>query len=606
MSVISIQSRLVASEPERKQLWQLMAGPQTSLVNTLLERVAQHPQFPAWKAKGQLPAKELTAIVKQTRQETIFADLPGRWISSAQRQVASIYKAWLKCLHRLRYKLIGQQTWLSMLQSDEDLMRASGLTLEQLKARSKVLLSQECQNWFVAYREAEDDRERLWIAYLLKHHRRIPEGPEDLKKLENIRRKVEIRIERLEIQLEAKLPSGRDLANDNYVNVLMAGTTKLFETDEEFKEWQSQLTSVPKALPFPVQYASNSDLNWLMTPQGRLGVRFNGLGKLTFKIYCDRQQLPWFQRFYQDQQVYKQNPKEHSQALFTLRSVTLTWKEGTGKGEPWQANYLYLHCSLETLLWSQQGTQIICQQKAEKTQQLLDKLEQKEDLTPTQQQDRQRKQTLLRGLDGKYPRPQHRIYTGHPHPIVGVSLDIEQLVSVALVDVVKAEVIAFQSLKQLLGKDYTLIHRLRYERRSNNHKRKVIQQKGGNTQPTESQLATHVERLVAKAIISFAQQHLARSVALPKIKDIREVIQAQIQARAEQRIPDSKELQRQYAKQYRMNAHRWSYGRVLDAIRNRAGKEGLIVEEGIHSHYDTAVEQAKNVTLSAYALRSSA
>jgi hypothetical protein len=66
-------------------------------------------------------------------------------------------------------------------------------------------------------------------------------------------------------------------------------------------------------------------------------------------INRDRQQLAWFQRFYQDQQVYKQNPKEHSQALFTLRSVTLTWKEGTGKGEPWQANYLYLHCSAEVI-----------------------------------------------------------------------------------------------------------------------------------------------------------------------------------------------------------------------------------------------------------------
>ncbi len=605
MSVISIQCRLVASEPERKQLWQLMAGAQTPLVNTLLELVAQHPQFSDWKAKGQLPVKELTAIVKQTCQEKLFSSLPSRWIAAAQRQVAEIYKSWLKRQQQLQYQLAGQQTWLAMLQSDEELAQACGLTTEELTERARVLLTQDSPNWFATYREAKDDRERNSIAYLIKHYRQIPHGLEDPKKLAKRRRKVEIRIERLQVQMEAKLPTGRNLTNE-YDDLLMAGTNTLFETDEAFKQWQSHITSVPKDLPFPVEYASNSDLTWSRNPQGRLCVKFGGLAKLTFKIYCDRQQLSWFQRFYQDQQVYKQNPSEHSQALFTLRSVNLIWKKGKGTGEPWQANYLYLHCSLETLLWTQQGTQIVCQQKAEKTKQILTKLEENQDLTSNQQQFKQRQQSLLRGLDGKYPRPQHRIYTGHPHLIVGVSLDIEQLASVALFDVVRAEVIAFHSLKQLLGKDYALVHRLRYERRSNNHKRKVIQQQGGNTQPTDSQLATHVERLVAKGIISFAQQHLARSVALPKIKDIREVIQAQIQARAEQRIPDSKKLQQQYAKQYRMSAHRWSYGRVLDAIRSRAGKEGLIVEEGIHSHCDTAAEQAKDVALSAYALRSSA
>jgi hypothetical protein len=606
MSVISIQCRLVASEPERKQLWLLMSGAHTPFVNTLLERVAQHPTFPDWKAGWQIPTKELDEIVKQIRQEETFAGLPGRWISSAKSQVAGIYKAWFKCLQRLRSKLIGQQTWLSMLQPDRDLIQVSGLTLEQLQERARIMLSQDCPNWFAAYREAKDELERISIAYLLKHHRKIPEGPEDLEKLAKIRRKVEIRIERLEIQLEAKLPSGRDLASDKYANVLAAGTSNLFETDEAFKQWQSELTTVPKSLPFPVNYASNSDLNWLMTPQGRLGVKFNGLGKLTFKIYCDRQQLPWFQRFYQDQQVYKQNPKEYSQALFTLRSVTLSWKEGTGKGDPWQANYLYLHCSLETLLWSQAGTQIICEQKAEKTKQVLDKLKEKEDLTPTQQKYQQRKQTELGGLAGEYPRPQHPLYVGQSQLIVGVSLDIEQLASVALLDVTRGEVVAFRSLKQLLGKDYSLVHQLRYKRRQNAHDRKVNQAKGRDNKQNETQLATHVDRLIAKAIISFAQQSLARSIALPKIKDVREVVQSQIQAKAELRIPDSKELQQQYAKQYRMNAHRWSYRRLLDAICNRARKKGLIVEEGIHAHCDTAMDRAKGVALSAYTLRSTA
>lgn len=357
-------------------------------------------------------------------------------------------------------------------------------------------------------------------------------------------------------------------------------------------------------MPFPVEYTSNGDLSWSVDTKTRLCVKFSGLGKLKFKIYCDRQQIPLFQRFYEDQQIFKQDQGEYSQALFTLRSATLIWKEGNGKGEPWQANYLYLHCCVETLLWSQQGTELVRVQKAEKTHQILLKMEEKPELTTSQQQYLHRQQSVLRGLEGEYPRPLHRLYEGYGNIIVGVSLDIEQLASVALVDIYKGEIVRARSLKQLLGKDYELVHRLRYEKRHNIHHRKVSQQKGKELPSNEAQLSTHIDRLVAKAIISFAQENLAGSIALPKIRDIREVVQSQIQARAEERIPDSKELQRKYAKQYRINAHRWSYARLLDAIRNRANKKGLLVEEGVHTRCNSAIEQAQGVALSAYTLRS--
>ncbi len=603
MNIISIQCRLVASEPDRQQLWQLMASSHTPLVNTLLDQVAQHPEFLEWKTKGCLPAQKLEEIVKQTRQQEPFAGLPSRWITSAQRQVAEIYKSWLKRQEQLLRKLSGQQNWLAMLRSDEELAQTSGLTLEELKEKARELLEQDCSDWFAFHREAEDDLIRNAIAYLLKNGRRIPKHPEKPEKLAKKRRAVEIRIERLQIQLAAKSPSGRDMANDHYKNALVTGVSKLFETEEDFKQWQGQVTANIKNLPFPVEYTSNGDLSWSLDTQKRLCVKFNGLGKLTFKIYCDRQQLHLFQRFYEDQLIFKQNKADHSQALFMLRSATLLWKERNSKGEPWQANYLYLHCCIDTLLWSQEGTALIRQQKAEKTQQMLLKMKEKPELTPSQQQYLNRQKSLLRGLEGEYPRPVHRLYEGHGHLIVGVSLDIEQLASVALIDIQRGEILRSRSLKQLLGEDYELVHRFRYEKRHNAHHNKVSQQRGKQTSSQEAQLATHIDRLLAKAIISFAQENLAGSVALPKIRDIREVVQSQIQARAEERIPDSQELQRQYAKQYRINAHRWSYGRLLDAIRNRANKRGLVVEEGIHSLNNTAIEQAKGVALSAYALR---
>lgn len=604
MSVISIQCRLVASEPDRQHLWRLMSTSYTPLVNALLDSVVQHPNFSEWKQKGYLPSQELEAIVKQLKQQEAFVDLPSRWIASAQRQVAEMYKAWLKRKQKLVYRLSGQQNWLAMLQSDDDLAQASGLTLEELKAKATELLEKDCSNWFAFYRQAEDDSTRNAIAYLLKHGRRIPKHPEKPEKLAKKRREVEIRIERLQIQLAAKSPSGRDLNNNHYENALAIGLTEDFETEEAFKQWQAEVTTAQKILPFPVEYTSNGDLNWSVNSKGRLCVKFNGLGKQIFKIYCDRQQLPLFRRFYEDQQIFKQNKGEYSQALFTLRSATLLWKEGNSKGEPWQANYLYLHCSMDTLLWSQEGTALIRQQKAEKTQQMLLKMEEKTELTNSQQQYLQRQQSVLRGLKGEYSRPPHRLYEGNGNLIVGVSLDIEQLASVVLVDIHGEKILKSRFLKQLLGQDYDLVHRLRYEKRCHLHRRQVSQQQGKYIPSKEAQLATHLDRLIAKAIISFAQENLAGSIALPKIRDIYEVVQSQVQAKAEARLPDSKELQQEYAKQYRINAHRWSYGRLLNAIRNRANKKGVPVEEGIHSRCDTVIEQAKGVALSAYALRS--
>ena len=56
MSQITIQCRLIANEPTRRQLWELMAQKNTPLINELLEQVGQHPDFPTWRQNGKLPA----------------------------------------------------------------------------------------------------------------------------------------------------------------------------------------------------------------------------------------------------------------------------------------------------------------------------------------------------------------------------------------------------------------------------------------------------------------------------------------------------------------------------------------------------------------------
>ncbi|MGF1576585.1 MAG: type V CRISPR-associated protein Cas12k [Cyanophyceae cyanobacterium] len=607
MSLITIQCRLVADEPTRHHLWELMAGVYTPFVNTLLMRLAVHPDSITWQQKGKLPSSVVNTLVSELRHEDPFSGLSARWIASAQNEVTQIYKAWLKGRQQLHNRQVGKQKWLAMLQSDQALAQLCGSNLAALQGHAQQLLNNPPANWFQAYYEAETSQDALAcsaIAYLLKHGRRIPSKPEDEKKLARKRRKIEIQIERLQQQIEGRIPQGRDLSGAVAQQALDTGKTTHFEETSAFQQWQAQIMTQPARLPFPVQYTTNASIVWSKDPKGRLCVKFSGLSQSVFKVHCDQRQLRWLHRFWEDQQTFKASKGQHSEALFTLRSAQLLWKEGDPKGgDPWQANYVYLNCTLDTRLWFQEGTEIVRQEKAAKAQHMVAQLEQRGELSATQMGFRNRQQATVTRLHGEFLRPHHRVYKGQPNLIAALTIDIHHLASVALVDVEQKRVIAWRSLKQLLGKDYNLVHRLRYQQRDNLQKRKACQRKGQHTLPQESPLAVHVERLIAKAVVIFTQEHLAGSIAIPQVRDIREEVQAQIQSRAEQRIPDSKEIQRQYAKQYRMNAHRWSYGRLLDAIRSSASKASVVVEEGILGSGTRARDQALELAMSVYHLR---
>lgn len=85
---------------------------------------------------------------------------------------------------------------------------------------------------------------------------------------------------------------------------------------------------------------------------------------------------------------------------------------------------------------------------------------------------------------------------------------------------------------------------------------------------------------------------------------MREVVQSEIQARSEQKIPGYIEAQKKYAKQYRVNVHQWSYGRLMDNIKAQALKIGIIVEEGEQPIRGSPQEKAKDMAISAYHVRS--
>ena len=60
---------------------------------------------------------------------------------------------------------------------------------------------------------------------------------------------------------------------------------------------------------------------------------------------------------------------------------------------------------------------------------------------------------------------------------------------------------------------------------------------------------------------------------------MREIVQSEIRAKAEAKIPGYEAGQKKYAKQYRINVHNWSYGRLIENIATKASKLGIQVTE---------------------------
>ncbi len=109
MSQITIQCRLVASEPARQQLWQLMAESNTPLINELLQQVGQHPDFEQWRHKGKLPAAVVSQLCQPLKTDSRFALQPSRFLTSAIHVVEYIYKSWLAVQKRLQQRLEGKR-----------------------------------------------------------------------------------------------------------------------------------------------------------------------------------------------------------------------------------------------------------------------------------------------------------------------------------------------------------------------------------------------------------------------------------------------------------------------------------------------------------------
>ena len=593
-----------------------MADLNTPLINELLAQMAQHQDFETWRKKGKLPAGIVKQLCQPLKTDPRFTNQPARFYTSAITLVDYIYKSWFKIQQRLEQNLKGQIRWLEMLKSDEELAAESNTSIEVIRTNAALLITslsseEDSEDESVstrlwkAYNGTDDILTRCVICYLLKNGSKVPKKPEEnLEKFAKRRRKVEIKIERLKRQLESRIPKGRNLTGENWLETLAIASTTAPADESEAKSWQDTLLTESKLVPFPVAYETNEDLTWSKSEKGRLCVQFNGLSKHIFQIYCDQRQLKWFQRFQEDQEIKKASKNEYSSGLFTLRSGRIAWQEGTDKGEPWNIHHLILYCTVDTRLWTAEGTEQVCQEKAEDIAKILTNMNKKGDLHDKQQAFICRKQSTLARLKNPFPRPSQPLYQGQPYILVGVALGLDKPATAAVIDGITGKAIAYRSVKQLLGDKYELLNKQRQRKQRQSHQRHKAQSNGRTNQFGDAKLGEYVDRLLAKAIVTLAQAHHAASIVLPKLGDMRELVQSEIQSRAEQKIPGYIEGQEKYAKPYRVSVHQWSYGRLIDNIKAQAAKLSIVVEEAKQPIRGSPQEKAKEIAISAYGDRS--
>ncbi|MBJ7298045.1 MAG: type V CRISPR-associated protein Cas12k, partial [Dolichospermum sp.] len=603
------------------------------LINELLSQIGKHPEFETWRQQGKHPTGIVKELCEPLKIDPRFIGQPARFYTSATASVNYIYKSWFALMKRFQSQLDGKLRWLEMLNSDTELVEQSGVSLEVLQTKSAAILAQfapqnpaETQpakgkkttkgtksptsdsdrnlskNLFDAYSNTEDYLTRCAISYLLKNGCKISNKAENTDKFAQRRRKVEIQIQRLTEKLAARIPKGRDLTDTIRLETLFNATQTVPENETEAKFWQNILLRKSSQLPFPVAYETNEDLVWFKNQFGRICVKFSGLSEHTFQIYCDSRQLHWFQRFLEDQQIKKDSKNQHSSALFTLRSGRISWQEEEGKGEPWDVNHLTLYCCVDTRLWTEEGTNLVKEEKAEEIAKTITQTKAKGDLNDKQQAHLKRKNSSLARINNPFPRPSQPLYKGQSHILVGVSLGLENPATIAVVDGTTGKVLTYRNIKQLLGENYKLLNRQQQQKYLLSHQRHIAQRMSAPNQFGDSELGEYIDRLLAKEIIAIAQTYKAGSIVIPKLGDMREQIQSEIQSKAEQKS-DIIEVQKKYAKQYRVSVHQWSYGRLIANIQSQANKAGIAIEEGKQPIRASPQEKAKELAINAYQSR---
>lgn len=235
--------------------------------------------------------------------------------------------------------------------------------------------------------------------------------------------------------------------------------------------------------------------------------------------------------------------------------------------------------------------------------QKLTQMQGKTSLSENQQGYIKRLNSTLDRINSPFNRPSKPIYRGQSHILVGISLGFNKPATLAVWDAQTETVLTSVSFKQLLGDQYSLFLRQRRQQQKTAHQRHKAQKQGASNSMGESELGQHVDRLIAKQIVAIAQSYQAASIAVPDLKNIRAILDAEIQAKAEQKCPGVLDAQKRYAKKYRTSIHRWSYARLIEATRTKASKTDIFLEVGKQPLQGSDQEKAIGVAIAAYQAR---
>ena len=554
------------------------------------------------------------------------------------------------------------------------------------KSQKAAVSASTISSLFELFHTTDDILSRRAIIHLLKHGCQVKEEEEDLEKWVQRLARKRIEIQRLEQQLKARHPRGRATTEQdaerqrlkaiclpehpglmyaiNLTWALLCDPTlsakythfvftfllkrvcqfeearihfEFFDWAEDFAVNRLELVRSPKSLPYPILYGSEDLIRWHRNDKGRICLSFNGLGKYTFEVYCDRRQLPLFELFLEDGQTLtaKENKKQYSGSKLLLREASLLWIEPSKvvskkklfrikrtrikaqlsgavspqtceeDSAPWNRYRLALHCTFNAHALTQEGTERICQEKLTKRDKLLEKLSQQRESDLEQTQTLNREQVKQKRLESAkdFRRSDRALYRGDADVLVGVSFNLADPATVAIVRGSTGETLAYRSLRQLLGQNYKLLNRQQQQQWQHDKQRRKNQQRGLSTQLSESELGQYVDRLIAKAVIALAKQFKAGSVVLPNLKGLRERIQSELAAKAEQKHPGNRALQTSYAKDYRRQVHRWSYQRLAQNIQAQAAKANITIEIGQQPLQGSSQEKARTLALSTYHAR---